>query len=459
MQQAANRALGKGLRVLDRRSRGFVPPTASALKDGVFPPRFRLDEWSWPMAVGDVVRGVVLSSDRSLAVVQIGDYQARVGPAEMSWTRRGNVAEVLPEGTVAPFLIEAFSEEGDKKLARVVLQQEPEVQGALLALDVKTGAVKAMVGGYDFEKSKFNRATQAMRQVGSAFKPIVYAAAIERAGYTPATIIVDAPISFPDNQGVWSPHNFDYEFWGPIPVRRAVEQSRNIPAIKTLQAVGIQTGIEYARKLGLAGEFPPYLPIALGAGEATLLEMTSAFSAFANQGLRMKPMLITRITDRDGNIIEETRPAAKDAIRADTAYLMTNLLRGVVQRGTAARAASLKRTIAGKTGTTNDFTDAWFVGFEPSLAGGVWVGYDDKRKSLGRREEGSKAALPIWMDFWAEVMKDKPVEDFSIPANIVFVPVDRGGRPGVAGTEGVRMEAFIAGTEPRAGSWTGTVSP
>ena len=187
--------------------------------------------------------------------------------------------------------------------------------------------------------------------------------------------------------------------------------------------------------------------------------MTSAFSAFANQGLRMKPQIITRITDRDGNIVEETRPAAKDAIRADTAYLMTYLLRGVVQRGTAARAASLKRPIAGKTGTTNDFTDAWFVGFEPSMAAGVWVGYDDKRKSLGRREEGSRAALPIWMDFWAEVMKDKPVEDFSIPANIVFLPVDTGGRPGIPGTQGVRMEAFIAGTEPRPGSWTGTASP
>jgi penicillin-binding protein 1A len=460
IQLAANRAMEKGLRTLDRRSRGFVPATATVLdKDGEFPARVRLDEWSWPMAPGDVVRGVVLSSDRTLAVVQVGEYQARLGPAEIAWTRRTNVAEALPRGAIVPLQIESFGEENGKKLAKAVLQQEPEVQGALLAVDVKTGAVKAMVGGYDFEKSKFNRATQAMRQVGSAFKPIVYAAAIERAGYTAATVIVDAPISFPDNQGVWSPHNFDYEFWGPIPVRRALEQSRNIPAIKTLQVVGIQTGIEYAHKLGLAGEFPPYLPIAIGAAEATLTEMTAAFAAFGNQGLRMKPLLITRITDRDGNIVEETRPTAKDAIRADTAYLMTHLLRGVVQRGTAARAASLKRPIAGKTGTTNDFTDAWFIGYEPSLAAGVWVGYDDKRKSLGKHEEGSKAALPIWMDFWSETMKDKPVEDFAIPANIVFVPVDVAGHPAVPGTPGVRMEAFIAGTEPRAGSWTNTTSP
>ena len=305
------------------------------------------------------------------------------------------------------------------------------MQGALIAIDVKTGAVRAMVGGSDFERTKFNRATQAMRQVGSAFKPFVYAAAIERAGYTPATSIDDSPITFPDiGGGAWSPHNFDYAFWGPIPMRRAIEQSRNIPAVKTLEAVGIRTGIEYAHKLGLSGDLQPYLPLALGAGEATLTEMASAYAAFANQGLRMKPYLITRITDRDGNIIEEGRPAAKDAIRADTAYIMTSLLRGVVQRGTAARASSLKRPIAGKTGTTNDFTDAWFIGFEPSLSAGVWVGYDDKRKSLGRHEEGSKAALPIWMDFWAEIMKDKPVEDFAVPGNIVFVPVDRAGYAG-----------------------------
>jgi penicillin-binding protein 1A len=306
-----------------------------------------------------------------------------------------------------------------------------------------------MVGGSDFERTKFNRATQAMRQVGSAFKPFVYAAAIERAGYTPATIIDDSPVSYPDNAGVWSPHNFDYAFMGPIPMRKAIEQSRNIPAIKTLEAVGIKTGIEYAHKLGLAGDLPPYLPLALGAGEATLVEMTSAFAAFANQGLRMKPYLITRITDRDGNIIEEGRPAARDAIRADTAYIVTSLLRGVVQRGTAARASSLKRSIAGKTGTTNDMTDAWFIGFEPSLSAGVWLGYDDKRKSLGRREEGSRAALPIWMDFWAQITKDKPVEEFAVPGNIFFVPVNRSGHAGMPGDPGVRMEPFIAGTEPR----------
>ena len=447
-QQAANRAMRAGLQALDRRSRGYVPPAGSILRDGQWPERIHLEDWQRPMIAGDVMEGVVLDSDRAAAVVQIGDRRARLELGDLKWTRRASVAEVLPRGRIAPFLILELDPDG--KTVKAALQQQTEVQGALLAIDVKSGAVRAMVGGSDFERTKFNRATQAMRQVGSAFKPFVYAAAVERAGYTPSTIVVDEPIAFPDTGGgAWSPHNFDYEFWGPIPVRRALEHSRNIPAIKTLQTVGIKTGIEYAHKLGLSAELPPYLPIALGAGEATLTEMVAAYASFANQGLRMKPYLITKITDRDGNVIEENRPAGKDAIRADTAFIMTSLLQGVVRRGTAARAASLRRPIAGKTGTTNDMTDAWFIGYEPTLAAGVWVGYDDKRKSLGRHEEGSKAALPIWMDFWAEVMKDKPIQEFAVPGNIVFVPVDGSGYAAAPGTPGARMEPFISGSEPR----------
>jgi penicillin-binding protein 1A len=452
MQVTANRTLRNGLLRLDRRARGFTAPTASILKDGEFPATVHLEDWDAPMAPGDVVRGVVESSDRSLAVVRIGDYKAVVSTLDIAWTGRRSVAEVLPRGAIVPFLIQSLTDEGGEKRAKVGVEQEPRVEGSFLALEPKTGAVKAMVGGFDFERSKFNRATQAFRQVGSAFKPIVYAAAIERAGYTPSTIIVDAPVVFPDNQGVWTPHNYDFTFWGPIPVRRAIEQSRNIPAIKTLQAVGIDTGIEYAHKLGLTGDLPRYLPLAIGAGEATLVEMTAAFSAFANEGLRMRPYYVSRITDREGNVVEETRPAAKDAIRADTAYIMTSLLKGVVERGTAARARALKRPIAGKTGTTNDYTDGWFIGYEPSLAAGVWVGFDEKRESLGRGSDGAHTALPIWMDFWGTVMKDRPVDDYPVPANIVFVPVDADGQPASPGDAGVHMEAFVAGTEPRARS-------
>jgi penicillin-binding protein 1A len=452
MQRAAGRALRDGLRALDRRARGFVKPETSLLRDGLLPEPIHLDEWDWPFGAGAVVRGVVIASDRATAVVQIGEYRARLSPADVAWTRRASVEGVLPRGAVAPFRIVSLAETDGRKEAKVQLEQEPKVEGALLALDVRSGAVRAMVGGYDFERSKFNRATQAMRQVGSAFKPIVYAAALETLGWTPSTILVDGPLSFPNpwNKTVWTPQNYDGAYMGPIPLRRAVEQSRNIPAVKTLQAVGIEKGIEYARKLGLAGELPPFLPIALGAGEATLLEMVDAFATFANQGLRMRPFFIERITDRDGNVIEQATPRASDALRADTAFILTSLLRGVVERGTAARARRLGRPIAGKTGTTNDFTDAWFIGYEPSLAAGVWVGFDEKKDSLGPGEDGARAALPIWMDFWAAVTADRPVEEHPIPGNVVFVPVDEMGRPGAPGAPGVRMEAFVAGTEPRA---------
>jgi penicillin-binding protein 1A len=385
--------------------------------------------------------------------VQVGDYRARLGPADLAWTRRSSIPEVLPLGAVVPLRIESLSDTADaggRKEAKVRLEQEPKVEGALLAMEVRSGAVRAMVGGYDFEHSKFNRATQAMRQVGSAFKPVIYSAAIETLHWTPSTVLVDSPISFPNpwNRTVWTPHNYDGTYLGPITLRHAVEQSRNIPAVKTLQAVGVEKGIDYARRLGLSGEFPPYLPIALGAGEATLSEMVSAYATFANQGLRMKPFLIERITDRDGNVVEQAAPRASDALRADTAFILTSLLRGVVERGTAARARKLGRPIAGKTGTTNDYTDAWFIGFEPTLAAGVWVGFDEKKDSLGRGETGGVAALPIWMDFWQSAMASRPVEEFPIPGNVVFVPVDDAGRPGSPGSPGVRMESYVSGTEP-----------
>jgi len=451
-QRAAVRSLREGLRNVDRRARGFVKPEASVLTpEGLLPEPLHLDEWDWPFAAGDVVRGVVVASDRASAVVQVGDYRGRLTAADVAWTRRTSLADVLPRGAVAPFRVVALSDTGGRREARLQLEQEPKVEGALVALDVRTGAVRAMVGGYDFEHSKFNRATQALRQVGSAFKPIVYAAALETLGYTPATILVDSPLSFPNpwDGSVWSPQNYDGAFMGPIPLRRAVEQSRNIPAVRTLQAVGLEKGIEYARRLGLAGELPPYLPIALGAGEATLVEMTAAFATFANQGLRMKPFLIERITDREGNVIEQTLPRATDALRADTAFILTSLLRGVAEHGTAARARRLRRPIAGKTGTTNDYTDAWFIGYEPSLAAGVWVGFDEKKDSLGPRADGGTIALPIWMDFWAAVTADRPIEEFPIPGNVVFVPVDEMGHPAAPGAPGVHMESFVAGTEPR----------
>jgi penicillin-binding protein 1A len=438
LQEAANRAVRAGLLRLDRRARGFVPPP-SVLVNGALPDPLDHPDWDRPLAVGDVVHGIVVASSAREATVQIADLRVTLGPKEVEWTRRSSVSDALPRGAIAPFTIEALTEQDGVRTLKVKLEQDPQVQGAFLALEPKTGAVRAMVGGYDFALSKFNRATQAYRQVGSTFKPILYSAAVEKLGYNAATVIVDSPVSFPDGTGkYWSPHNYDYEFHGPMLLRNAIAQSRNVPAVKTMDAMGVQAGIEYARKLGITGELPPYLPIALGAGEATLQEMVAAFATFPNQGLRMKPMLITRITDRDGNVVEENRPRATDAIRADTAYIITQLLRGVVEHGTAVRARSLNRPIAGKTGTTSSFTDTWFVGFEPSLAAGVWIGFDDKRLSLGRGSDGARTALPIWMDFWASAMKDKKPEPYAVPGNIVFLPVDG------------KLEPFVAGTEPKA---------
>jgi 1A family penicillin-binding protein len=357
-----------------------------------------------------------------------------------------------PDWTVHTTFVPALQELAESSVAYGLRTLRiPDLQAALVAVDPRTGDLLALVGGSDALATPYNRAVRSRRQPGSAFKPIVYAAALETLGYTPATILVDSPLSFTNqwDGSVWSPQNYDGAFLGPIPLRKAVEQSRNIPAVRTLQAVGLEKGIEYARRLGLAGELPPYLPIALGAGEATLTEMTAAFATFANQGLRMKPFLIERITDRDGNVIEQGLPRATDALRADTAFILTSLLRGVAEHGTAARARRLRRPIAGKTGTTNDFTDAWFIGYEPSLAAGVWVGFDEKKDSLGRGETGADAALPIWMEFWQKAMASRPIEEFSIPGNVVFVPVDEMGHPGVPGVPGVHMEAFVAGTEPK----------
>ncbi len=451
MQEAANRALRDGVRVVDRRSRGFDPTSIRRLAPGEDPETAVLDDWpAGELRKETLVHGVVVESTADRALVRVKELTATIGPRDIAWTGRKDIAAILPRGSVALFEVVSLDRGADHPRLRLALDQEPLVEGAFVALDPRTGAIRALVGGFSFGRSKFDRAVQARRQLGSAFKPVVYAAALERLSLTPATIIDDTPVSYPGSppETAWRPQNYDLSFEGPITLRRAVEQSRNIPAVRTLEAVGIEPTIEYAHRLGISGDLPRYLPLALGAGEGTLLEITSAFAAFANQGLRMKPTFITKITDRDGNVLEESRSEATDAVRADTAFIVTHLLRGVVQRGTAAAASRLGRPIAGKTGTTDDFTDAWFVGYERSLAAGVWLGYDDKRRFLGRNESGARAALPVWMAFWKEAMKEAPVEEFEPPPNVVLVPVDAEGRRGSPGAPGVVMEAFIEGTEP-----------
>ncbi|MCC6989724.1 MAG: penicillin-binding protein, partial [Acidobacteria bacterium] len=330
--------------------------------------------------------------------------------------------------------------------------QTPLLEGAVVALENRTGHVLAMVGGFNFQRSKFNRATQALRQIGSTFKPILYTAAIDR-GLTPATVLIDAPHAFDAGAGQppYTPRNYDGKFDGPLTLRTALERSRNIPAVLVMEMLGPAQVAPYATRFGLPGDLPPYLSSALGAGESTLLALASAYSAFPNHGVRMEPTQVLSVTDREGVALEEHTPVARDAIRADTAYVMTSLLRGVVQRGTAASAASLNWPLAGKTGTVNDYTDAWFMGFDPDITLGVWLGYDEK-KPIGNGETGTTAALPVWIDImraWLDGRDRENPPQFEAPGNIVFVPVDRAtGQPVDAGTPQAISEAFITGTQP-----------
>jgi penicillin-binding protein 1A len=294
--------------------------------------------------------------------------------------------------------------------AKVSLEQDSGAQGALLAIDNTTGAIKAMVGGRDFNTSKFDRATQALRQVGSSFKPYVYTTVID-GGASPDDTVLDEPISFDTSSGPYTPHNYDEKFEGIITLRRALAQSRNIPALKLASKVGIKSVIDYAERFGITSKMPPYLPVALGSAEITLMEQTAAYSVFPNDGVRVSPRYITRVTDYEGRVLEEDFPEVKDVISERTARIMTSMLREVVLHGTGVAAARLPFPVAGKTGTTNDFTDAWFMGFTPTMTCGVWVGYDEK-KSLGAKETGAHAALPIWMNFMTVAMNGKDVGDF-----------------------------------------------
>jgi penicillin-binding protein 1A len=294
--------------------------------------------------------------------------------------------------------------------AVVNLEQDSGAEGALLAIDNASGEIRAMVGGRDFQLSKFNRATQALRQAGSSFKPYVYTTAIDQ-GARPDDTILDAPVIFPTASGPYFPHNYDEKYEGTITLRRALAQSRNIPALKLADSIGIRTVEDYAHKFGITSPLPLYLPVALGAAEVTLSEQTFAYSVFPNDGVRVVPRIITKVTDFDGHVLEENHPEVKDVISARTARLMTSMLQEVVQHGTAVAASKMKFPIAGKTGTTNDFTDAWFVGFAPSITAGIWVGYDEK-KSLGAKETGARAALPIWMQFMSAALEGKDPGQF-----------------------------------------------
>ena len=318
-------------------------------------------------------------------------------------------------------------------------------EGALLALEPQTGYIRAMVGGYDFFKSEFNRAVQAHRQPGSAFKPFVYMAALE-SGQTPASVVDDSPIQYPLAGGkIWKPDNYDRKFRGPITYQQALEESINVAAIKVQERTGIRRTVDIARRLGVESPLQENLSIALGTSDLTLLELTSAYGALANQGTWVKPTAIRYVLDAQRKLVEENVPQGRQALPADLAYVITHMMKGTVERGTGHAAKALGRPVAAKTGTTNDYSNAWFIGFTPTLATGVWVGYD-RPKSLGKDETGSRVAVPIWTTFMKEALSGKPVEDFPVPEGVVVVPVDLSASGSCIKPV---MMAFLAGTEPK----------
>ena len=447
LQRAANRAIDRGLRLVDKR-RGYRRDKPNVAAQGQNIETFRHERWSQPIAQDDIVPAVVMNVSPTSARVRIGQQIAELRGDGIAWGRRPPPA-LFKVGDLIDVLVTQMDDSG--KITSVSLEQSPLVEGALVAIDNRTGQIRAMVGGFSFDRSKFNRATQARRQVGSLFKPIVYTAAIDR-GYTPASVIVDEPVSYEPGPGQppYQPRNYDGKYEGNVTLRHALEDSRNVPAVKMMDALTPQQVIAYARRFGLESKLEPFLSLALGAADMTLLDMTSAYSVFPNGGVRMRPTSVLKISDREGNLLEESRPDPQDAIRADTAFVMTNLLRGVVQRGTGAAAGKLGWPLGGKTGTTDDYGDAWFIGFDPDITVGVWVGHDE-RKPIGHNETGAVAALPIWIEFmraYLETRDPKNPPEFTPPGNIVFVPVNAvNGEVAEEGATGIN-EAFISGTQP-----------
>src|ERR1700690_2208619 len=411
LQKAARGALLDGLAAYERRH-GWRGKLVNVVVEGTPLDKYVDADWDEEVEVGGYVHALVMQVSAAGAQIKFGSHAAALAAADVvgwpAFKGKGKFDSLLRVGDIVYVKVLAM-EAGGK--GHVSLEQDSGVEGALVAIDNATGEIKAMVGGRDFNLSKFNRATQALRQVGSSFKPYVYTAVIDQGG-SPDDAILDAPVTFQTASGPYSPHNYDEKFEGTISLRRALAQSRNIPALKLADRIGIKTVIDYAHRFGITSIIPPYLPVALGAAEVTLFEQTAAFSVFPNDGVRITPRYITKVEDYEGRVQEEDFPDVKDAISARTARIMTSMLREVVLHGTGIAAASMKYPLAGKTGTTNDFTDAWFIGFSPAITTGVWIGYDEK-KSLGAKESGARAALPIWMDFMKVALAGKDAGSFA----------------------------------------------
>jgi penicillin-binding protein 1A len=389
LQTVANRAVRDGLANYERR-RGWQPKLMNVVMGGLDLDSYKHPDWATAPANGDYVHGVVQDVKPNEVSVRIGEKEMILTPEDWAWTGYKTADLFLVKGDI---LYVKLAAEQKGTTLKGSLEQDSGAEGSLMAMDNATGDVLAMVGGRDYALSQFNRATQAERQTGSSFKPYVYTTAVEN-GAKPEDKIVDSPASF----GTYTPHNYDGKYLGTISLLHAFADSRNIPAIKLAERVGINKVIEMAHRFGITNNIPAYLPIALGSVELTLQEQVAGYSVFPNDGIRITPRFIRKVTNSDNIPILQEPPEINEAISQETARTMIVFLREVVAGGTGYAASALKHPLGGKTGTTNDFTDAWFVGFSPSVTCGVWVG-NDSRQSLGDKETGAKAALPIWMDF------------------------------------------------------------
>ena len=461
MQIAAIKALQAGLRDVDKRQ-GFrgapghkdIDPEDELKEKDPFPKVM--------MTPGDILTGTVLRVSAEEAIIKARGIIGKFFLSDSLWAGRiiNSNGKIIKE--FKNFKLTNILKTGDIIKVRIkslqtrepvfLLEQEPVIEGALVAMEPSTGYIKAMVGGYDFGRSEFNRAIYARRQAGSAFKPIIYAASMDK-DFTPASIIIDEPVSYPSGLlGDWEPANYDHEYWGPTRLREALAYSRNIVTVKLLEKVGVANVIEFAQKLGFSGPFPEDLTLALGSLSVSPLEMTSAFSVFANEGVKMKPIAIKYVTDNKGDVLEENKPEGMEVISPQTAFLATSMLEDVVKHGTGWRAKALRRPTAGKTGTTNAYKDAWFVGFTTELAASAWVGFDDMR-TLGHGETGARAASPVWVSFMKEALytagEDGEAENFRIPEEIITAEIDP--NTGLLATNKTEkmVEYFKQGTAPK----------
>ncbi len=478
LQETAHRAVRENLIDHDRR-RGYRGPLRVLGPGEVenFLSQQAHEFGSSPPAEGQLVEAVLTGGAADLEV-RVGAWQGRIGAGSTRWAAPVKVVAAdrpatgnaksretrLPLGSVLLARVEG-SKDGVLNLS---LAQEPLAQGAMVSLDPKTGLVRAMVGGYDFQKSQFNRAIQAKRQPGSAIKPLIYAAALDK-GYTPASMILDNPLIYREmgeagRENEWKPQNYEEKFHGLTTFRQALAHSRNVVTVKILEDIGVGYAVNYVRKLGIHSPLNRDLTLALGSSVLTPMELAKAYAVFANGGVRTTPSYITRIADRDGRILESIDPgdfpggvgSGQRLLRAspvrvisqETAYLITNLMESVARDGTGWRAKALGRPVAVKTGTTNDLKDAWFVGFVPQLVTVSWVGYDQERP-LGRNETGSKAAAPAWVAFMKDAVKDIPAREFAVPDSIIFRPIDpETGLLAPEDSSKMHIEAFAPGTAP-----------